>query len=196
MQMNNPNGTQRHPNRVPLSPRSEISLECLLKRLEPIYRLLRRQGFSDLPALAGRDAALDHGWMLLETGKANNMSDQHRAARLWIAAMHEAVRAARKHPRFVPLLYEPQLYKPQPHRRAREDDDPPWIVELWRAVDHLTIKERDAVLLHYVFDYPLRECGRIMGITAEAVFGDIRRARACLRKELSVLLPGEIHVRR
>ena len=73
------------------------------------------------------------------------------------------------------------------HLAARREPDPPLqpeAVDFWRAVRSLPGRQRQAVALFYLEDWPIAEIARFLGCTEAAVRGHLHRGRAALARRL------------
>ena len=167
---------------LPLRPQPLASPECLVGRLDRIYYLLRRMGFSDDAATSGCDAALLKGLEALTTGKAERMSPRHRAAWLWIWARGTAVRTARQEMRNKYLTYDPE-----DRRMPAVDHENPNATAVWQAIEQLPERQRAAVTLCFIESLSRAEAAEIMGISVATVCRRLSDAFVRLRKELASL---------
>jgi RNA polymerase sigma-70 factor, ECF subfamily len=70
---------------------------------------------------------------------------------------------------------------------ARREPDPPLrpeVLDFWRAVRSLPSRQRQAVALFYLEDWPTAEIARVLGCTETTVRGHLHRGRATLAKRL------------
>ena len=70
---------------------------------------------------------------------------------------------------------------------ARRQPDPPLhaeAVDFWRAVRSLPSRQRQAVALFYLEDWPVAEIARFLGCTESTVRGHLHRGRAALARRL------------
>ena len=73
------------------------------------------------------------------------------------------------------------------HLAARREPDPPLqpeAVDFWRAVRSLPSRQRQAVALFYLEDWPTAEIARFLGCTETTVRGHLHRGRAALARRL------------
>jgi RNA polymerase sigma-70 factor (ECF subfamily) len=66
----------------------------------------------------------------------------------------------------------------------RPDDLPSDLVDVLRALDRLSPKQRASIVLHHYAGYPVKEVARIVGSTPAAVGVHLHRARTRLRELL------------
>jgi RNA polymerase sigma-70 factor, ECF subfamily len=70
---------------------------------------------------------------------------------------------------------------------ARRQPDPPLqpeVLDFWRAVRALPGRQRQAVALFYLEDWPTAEIARFLGCTETTVRGHLHRGRAALARRL------------
>jgi RNA polymerase sigma-70 factor, ECF subfamily len=70
---------------------------------------------------------------------------------------------------------------------ARREPDPPLeaaALDFWRAVRALPSRQRQAVALFYLEDWPVAEIARFLGCTEPTVRGHLHRGRAALARHL------------
>jgi RNA polymerase sigma-70 factor, ECF subfamily len=70
---------------------------------------------------------------------------------------------------------------------ARRQPDPPLrpeVLDFWRAVRSLPSRQRQAVALFYLEDWPVAEIARFLGCTETTVRGHLHRGRATLARRL------------
>ena len=75
---------------------------------------------------------------------------------------------------------------------ARREPDPPLdaaVLDFWGAVRTLPSRQRQAVALFYLEDWPVAEIARFLGCTQPTVRGHLHRGRAALARRLGQ--PGE-----
>jgi RNA polymerase sigma factor (sigma-70 family) len=164
-------------------------------RLDRIYRLLRRRGFSDSPALSGRDAALDAGLKVLASGKAQHMSARQRAGWLWTVAKRAALRAAKSEMARAALIYDLR-----DAWRPAEAHHHPLATAIQVAIERLPARQRAVLTLCVLQNLSQAKAARELGIKASTVCRALKAAFAHLREGLAALaprlLPGETLVGR
>ncbi|MGO8871827.1 MAG: sigma-70 family RNA polymerase sigma factor [Acidimicrobiales bacterium] len=71
----------------------------------------------------------------------------------------------------------------RPPPRPVDDDH----LEVWEAIRALPLRQRTAIVLHYVVDLPQEEVAEAMGVTAGTVAATLHAARSALRTLLSTV---------
>jgi RNA polymerase sigma-70 factor (ECF subfamily) len=158
--------------------------EQAFERLVPAYR--RRVIGLAYSVLRDRAAAEDLAQeVFVKLWRALPRYDGRARLSTWIYAItrNAAISALRTRRRSVSLS-DPAVLAEVESREAAPDSDP-GDAALWRQVEALPEKQRQAVILYYQDERSVDEVAAMMGIPVNTVKTHLHRARACLAAALA-----------
>jgi hypothetical protein len=155
--------------------------DCLAERLAEMEPRLRKR-FPAVAADCGLDAACDAGLNYIERVQKGQASELDcGGAWLWCAAVRGALRCLEKElPCFSIDVAMPPAWPEGAMDRDRSD-----LVGVRKALEQLSVRQKDAVCLHVILGLSLRRAARQMDIAPQTLAGHLKAAFAQMRTTLS-----------